>query len=304
MEKTGVSMTDRMALLEAALDSLPDGVALLDREGGLVFWNQAAEAITGYRCADLVASPEALQPLLKAGAGEPPGSDRGALVRPRHQLGHELPLIARMQLLQNGLGEQLGIAILFHPAERLDALPHGESDDNVDVQASQADMEERLQTEFEDFERGGEALGVLWIGVDQGPELRKTHGVAACQAMVDKVRRPLATGLRPAEELGRWGDNEFLVIAHERTAEMLASRARTLTGLARTADFRWWGDRLSLTVSIGAAQAEPGDTLARLLKRASRAMETGTREGGNRVTVAQRRMEEEMECITDAGGQS
>ena len=39
-----------MALLESALDSLPDGVSLFECEGGVVFWNQAAEAITGYRC--------------------------------------------------------------------------------------------------------------------------------------------------------------------------------------------------------------------------------------------------------------
>ena len=85
--------------------------------------------------------------------------------------------------------------------------------------------------------------------------MRKTHGAGACEAMLEKIERALANGLRPAEELGRWGEDEFLVISHERTAEMLAAHAQTLAGLARTADFRWWGDRVSLTVSIGAAQA-------------------------------------------------
>ena len=105
--------------------------------------------------------------------------------------------------------------------------------------------------------------------------------------MLEKVRHALAHGLRPAEEMGRWGDDEFLIMAHERNAEMLASHAHTLAGLARTADFRWWGDRMSLTVSIGAAQADSqgAETLARLLERARGAMETSSRTGGNRVTV-------------------
>ena len=30
---------------------------------------------------------------------------------------------------------------------------------------------------------------------------------------------------------------------------------KLLAGLARTADFRWWGDRVSLTVSVGVAMA-------------------------------------------------
>ncbi len=71
----------------------------------------------------------------------------------------------------------------------------------------------------------------------------------------------MANGLRPAEEMGRWGDDEFLILSHERTPEMLAAHAQVLAGLARTADFRWWGDRASLTVSIGAAQAEQEGSL-------------------------------------------
>ena len=65
----------------------------------------------------------------------------------------------------------------------------------------------------------------------------------------------MANGLRPGEELGRWGEFELLIVSCERTPEMLAAHGRMLAGLARTADFRWWGDRVSLTVSIGAAQA-------------------------------------------------
>jgi diguanylate cyclase (GGDEF)-like protein len=102
--------------------------------------------------------------------------------------------------------------------------------------------------------------------------------------MLEKVGNALSNGLRPAEELGRWGDDEFLVISHERTPEMLAAHAQTLAGLARTADFRWWGDRVSLTVSIGAAQADAEETLAQLLDRARGAMQSSTQAGGNQIT--------------------
>jgi GGDEF domain-containing protein len=70
---------------------------------------------------------------------------------------------------------------------------------------------------------------------------------------------------------------------------MLHAHARVLVGLARTADFKWWGDRVSLTVSIGAAQVREtrNETLAQLLDRAQRAMETSMRAGGNCATYAQ-----------------
>ena len=104
--------------------------------------------------------------------------------------------------------------------------------------------------------------------------------------MVEKVERTLMHGLRPTEQIGRWGEDEFLVLSHERTAEMLAAHAQVLAGLARTADFRWWGDRVSLTVSIGAAQADQNETLAQLLERAQAAMLASVHAGGNHITLA------------------
>jgi diguanylate cyclase (GGDEF)-like protein/PAS domain S-box-containing protein len=290
-------MTDRTELLEAALDSLPDGIAVFGAEGEVNFWNQAAQGITGYAAMELLAQPipEGLGPLLlernrnedsPTDAEQPEG--RRALVHMRHKLGHGVPVIARTLVLRDGLGERIGAAAVFHPALSLDALPHSETAENPDAEERRAQLEERLQTAWDDFARGGPPFGVLWIGVDQAEELRKTHGAGACHAMLEKVRRALAQGLRPTEEMSRWGDGEFLVIAHERSAEMLAAQARTLAGLARTADFRWWGDRVSLTVSIGAAQADGihAETLAQLLERARSAMISSSREGGNRATTA------------------
>ena len=48
----------------------PEGVALIGADGQVVFWNRAAEAITGYAGMDLLSRqvPEPLEPLLLAGA--------------------------------------------------------------------------------------------------------------------------------------------------------------------------------------------------------------------------------------------
>ena len=286
-------MADRAELLESALDSMQDGIALFGMGGEVAFWNQAAEATTGYAAVEVMgrALPHGLEPLepecaLQKQQTEPRAA---ALIKARHRLGHEMQLMARALILRDGLGERIGMAMVFHPAESLDALPHGVRADDAAVSASQAELEEHLRSEFEDCVGGGLPFGVLWIKVDQAENLHKTHGAGACQAMLDRLEHALATGLRPAEVLGRWGDDEFLVISHERTPEMLSAHARVLVGLARTADFKWWGDRVSLTVSIGAAQARTAsdESLAQLLERARRAMETSMRADGNCVTPVQ-----------------
>jgi PAS domain S-box-containing protein len=261
-------MTDRTELLEAAMDSMPEGVALLGGEGQILLWNRSAEAITGYGSADLLSrqAPEPLEPLLLAGARlvniEPDaGGQLGhrTLVYASHKQGHDVPVMARYFMLRDGMGGRMGMAILFHPADNLDALPHGESSQGGDVKASQAVVEDRLATMFGDFTRGGLPLGVLWISVDQAAELRKTHGTGACEAMLEKIKQTLANGLRPAEEMGRWGDDEFLILSHERTPEMLETHAQALGGLAD------------------------------LLERAKTSMITSFQAGGNHTTSAPRR---------------
>ncbi|MFZ0301746.1 MAG: diguanylate cyclase [Terracidiphilus sp.] len=288
-------MADRVELLEAVLDSRPDGIALLDEDRVVVFWNRAAVEITGYGGAEVLgnAIPDPLEPLLEDGALQedlPPGaqSSHSMLVHARHKFGHCFDAIARRVLLLDGSGERIGTAVVFHPAASLEALPHGEMPEGEQLEESQADFEERLQEGFDDSGNGGAPFGVLWINVDQAHELHKTHGAAACNAMLAKVRHALALGMRPADEIGRWGADEFLIVSHERTGEMLTAHAQMLAGLARTADFRWWGDRVSLTVSIGTAQRGKisGETLSHLLDRARQAMETSLSTGGNRVTAS------------------
>ena len=288
-------MVDRSELLEAALDNLPEGIALLGEEHQVVFWNQAAEAITGHAGTELVGqpAPATLKPLLQLGVASEnseqnlsPEPGRGLLVRARHKLGHDLSAIVRVLVLRDGMGVRIGAAVAFHSADSLRALPHGDCSETIGMEAGLADFEDRLEALFQDCAQGGQLFGVLWITVDQARDLRKTHGVKTCEAMLEKMHGTLAHGLRPGEELGRWGNDEFLVLSHERTAEMLAAHAQVLAGLARTTDFRWWGDRASLTVSIGAAQADRAETLAQLLERAQVAMVSSVHAGGNHITQA------------------
>jgi len=299
-------------LLDAALGALEEGVAVLDAEARVVAWNAAAAAIAGYRSADLLSRKLPVN-FYRMEAQHEPGvehssvhsseqgdesrtpagpqaaavaSGRPAPVSLRHSQGHSLPAMLRRTPLRDALGKRFGTLLRFHPVETIDSLPHGaidaEGDQVQHLEQSQADMECRLDEAWREWAANEVPFGVLWIAVDQAAMLRKTHGRDASEAMLAIVEKTLLHGLRPTEILGRWGDNEFLVLSHERTVEMLMAHAQHLAGLARTADFRWWGDRVTLTVSVGVAQAEDA-SLSALLKTAQGAMQASTYAGGNDV---------------------
>ena len=118
-------MADRSELVEAALDVYPEGLALLDMEERVVFWNRAAETMTGYPAADLLGRriPEALEPLAQGRDYEMhteprngPQPGRGSLVHAQHERGHDVPAIARRVILRDELGARIGTAAVFHPA--------------------------------------------------------------------------------------------------------------------------------------------------------------------------------------------
>jgi len=284
-----------------ALDAMEEGIAVLEGESRVLFWNPAAAAMTGYRGADLLARPlpndfytlDRGRSTAQDGTGQTTGwTDRPVLVLLRHCEGHVLPAMLRRTPLRNALGRRVGTLLRFHPVETVDALPRGDMDegDGQHVEHSQAEMEDRLDEAWQEWTTCQVPFGLLWITVDQAAMLRKTHGSDASEAMLAIVERTLLHALRPTEILGRWGSNEFLVLCHERTPEMLMLHARHVVELARTADFRWWGDQVSLTVSIGAAQARPAqkqdEKLADLLKRAQRAMQASQTAGGNEVVLS------------------
>lgn len=322
-------MSDRAEMLEAALDLMDGGVAILDEHFNVLFWNKAAAALTGYKAEDLMRRPcptdlyrvdeehrnrigvnvgtcKPCDPtrtaitLESASAGsfrpsqvvdaELDGKDDSlelpTLVSMSHKLGHSLPGMLRKVPLRNCFGEPTGTALLFYPVEEVDALPHGESGESAGIERSQADMEDRLDAAHHLWIASRMPFGLLWITVDQAQSLRKTHGGEACEAMLRTVEQTLLRQMKPSETIGRWGNNEFLVLAHERTSELLLEHARRLAGLARTADFRWWGDRVGLTVSIGVSYATERESLQSVLNRARQAMQTSTYAGGNRVTEA------------------
>ncbi len=285
-------MADRGELVEAALEVFPEAAVLLDGDERVVFWNRAAEAMLGYAVPDLVGRtvPSGLEALAQGRRTETdPQPDttasRGTLVHVRHKRGHDVPAMTHPLVLRDGLGRRIGTAAIFH-RELGSALPHGQTSEGTEALESLAETEARLEFAYAEFAREGTPLGVLWIVVDQATELRRTHGARASETMMESVERTLANALRPGEEIGRWGDGEFLVVAREGDGPRLEAHARVLAGLARTADFRWWGDRVSLTVSIGVAMAQIDEPPAELLARAQGAMGTSTDAGGNHSTLA------------------
>jgi two-component system chemotaxis response regulator CheY len=120
---------------------------------------------------------------------------------------------------------------------------------------------ETLEREVHRSERNKAALSVLLIDLDGFKAINDSRGHAAGDRVLKHVGRKLTLELRAHDRVGRWGGDEFLIILPD--TDRVA--AGCLAGRLRSA-------LLPIQISIGAADARPGDSVESLVARADSAM--------------------------------
>jgi diguanylate cyclase (GGDEF)-like protein len=126
-------------------------------------------------------------------------------------------------------------------------------------------------------------LGVLLIDADHFKRINDEHGhQTGDQALVAFAER-LAERLRAEDILGRWGGEEFMVLAPDVDAHGVAVLAEALRAHVADLPLATATVSLPLTTSIGWSAWSEGDTPEGLLRRADAALYAAKDAGRNRV---------------------
>ena len=112
-----------------------------------------------------------------------------------------------------------------------------------------------------------------------------THGLDAAEAILNVVAHTLRNGLDPLDFLGRWSEDQFLAIVANCCERDLLTTAERLKRLAQSSEIVWWGDQLSVTVSVGGTAWAAAEDLVPLLDRTGRALQQAVAKGGNFAVV-------------------
>jgi diguanylate cyclase (GGDEF)-like protein len=135
--------------------------------------------------------------------------------------------------------------------------------------------------------RHGQVTSILALDVDHFKRVNDTHGHAGGDVVLNALGRLLLDSLRAGDFAARLGGEELLVVlphTEEAGAMIVGERLRRLVAAWRG---QHNGEDLQVTVSIGAAEAEPGERLTQdLLSRADDALYAAKSGGRNRVVRA------------------
>jgi diguanylate cyclase (GGDEF)-like protein len=129
-------------------------------------------------------------------------------------------------------------------------------------------------------------FGWLRVGLDGAENLERGFGHGMVDAAVKMIAATLDRGLGSLDVLTRWDPTEFRVEVGRCSRSELAATAERLRLLVHASTVEWWGDRLGVTVSVGGATAETGDTIQTLEERVNGVFEDCLASGGDRAAVA------------------
>jgi len=145
---------------------------------------------------------------------------------------------------------------------------------------------EVAQHEAAVFERGGRPLSILLGDVDHFKRINDQHGHAVGDAVLRAIARVLREGVREVDHVARWGGEEFLVLLPATEldeAQQVAERLRAAVQALVEVEGR---RELRLSLTLGLAELQPGESIEQALVRADRALYEGKQSGRNRVVLA------------------
>jgi diguanylate cyclase (GGDEF)-like protein/PAS domain S-box-containing protein len=283
MDNSVVVVKQGEEFFQTVLAHVADAVVTTDAYGRVTFANPAAErlygmtlrAATGRRLADLhsrfqAASGETLDEITIAVAEH--GTWQGEIAQ-RTPDGPDVLVEASISLLHDHTGTVLGsVSVLREISDRKAAEARtayqADHDSLTGLLTRRAFMSE-LQVALDASRR----LALVFLDLNAFKTINDLHGHERGDEVLRAVAGRLAGAIRSGDLAGRFGGDEFVILAHD-----LDDAARTkafldgITSLFAAPIRCRGGDTHLVGASIGVARSSPGDNPDGLLRRADTAM--------------------------------
>jgi diguanylate cyclase (GGDEF)-like protein len=213
------------------------------------------------------------------------GKPREARMRLRHKEGHPIPVLMRTVPIRDRHGIIVGAAESFEEQRLASDRDRRQRNLTYDCADETTGMPNHEFTQFHlrenltSFEQYHLPFGIMRIRVDRLKEFQAAYGRQAGDAILRVVAQTMRDSLRPSDFLGRWEEDEFLVILANCGTPGVERAAARIRRVVSCAGLRWWGDELTVTTWVGHSIAQAGDTIDSLLTRAQGSLQKMTAVG-------------------------
>jgi PAS domain S-box-containing protein/diguanylate cyclase (GGDEF)-like protein len=289
------------------VDQLDIGVYIVDRARKIQYWNRGAERITGFLAQDVVGRFCRDNILVHCDDHHPnlcgedcplteamhSGTAHSRQIYLRHHAGHRIPVEVHVVPLHAEDGTIRGAAEIF--TENL-AAPEFSNQSLVFAACGCLDeetgvpnhglSESYLREQLDLLESHNIPFAAFVVRADSLHDFQTLHGREAGVAILSAVGRTLRHSLRATDFLGRWREDQFLVLLPYSERTPLEPAVERLRNVVSCTAIPWWGDLLSVKISVALIKAREGDTLESLKARIDGCF-GGTPEAAGRTRCAE-----------------
>jgi diguanylate cyclase (GGDEF)-like protein/PAS domain S-box-containing protein len=275
------------APMRTLVDTVMDGVLVLDRAGRIRMANPAALAMLGTGEAELLGHPVA-ELLLAEFIAAGPGAGEGLVTQAREAAarrddGREFPVEVSIGETRRGR-DSVFIAVLRDISARKAAEERYRAlafTDPLTGLANRLLFEERMAQAIARARRTRSQLALFMIDLDDFKTINDRFGHPAGDKLLTGFAQRVQGVVREIDVLARFGGDEFALV---QTDLLDAEGARTLAGRlfqALAEPFQLDGRAVPLTVSLGIAlHPQDGESMQALIEHADQALYVAKSRGG------------------------
>lgn len=187
-------------------------------------------------------------------------------------------LSANMSSLRHRLG--LRTKELREALERIQYLAHH---DELTRISNRRHLSERLAVEQRQQRQHGQPMCLALIDIDHFKRVNDLYGHAVGDAVLCHFATTLHGALRASDFAGRWGGEEFLMVAPQASLEDTLAVVERLRAVIQATSFEAMAPGLSVTFSAGITEVAPDEDLQSAIDRADRALYRAKQSGRNRA---------------------
>jgi len=287
------------------ISSMGEGAYFVNSERTIMFWNNAAEKITGYkkeevlgkRCQDTLLKHVDGEGQLICVAGCPlhqtliDGIPRKHNLFFKHKNGHRVPVSVGTFPVKEG-DTVIGAieifsmsSLLIYDDDLINQLSSSALSDQLTGIPNRRKVESYLILRLKEMTLQHNKICVVFLDIDKFGDFNNTYGHNAGDVVLSTISKTIMSTIRNQDLFGRWGGEEFIgvfAISDESDILLIGEKIRALVEktVIHYEDFDF-----SVSVSVGVTVARVSDTLESVIKRSDELMYRSKQSGRNCVTT-------------------
>ena len=151
---------------------------------------------------------------------------------------------------------------------------------------NRAAWSERLDHEVNAWHQRGNSLSLAMLDLDHFKRINDGYGHLAGDKVLKIIASVLRKRLRPTDFIARFGGEEFVLLMPDSSLTDALAAGEVLRAAIEACPFHFKGEPVTITVSMGVAQFQPGERSDLALKRADAALYRAKAAGRNQVQAA------------------